>query len=60
MKADWYEPSTSGWHVVHHRRRQERRRAVRLAVGGVTLLLAGALASVVVSVGMGSAGSLVK
>lgn len=60
MRSTWYEPSTSGWHVVHHRRRQERRRVLQIAVGGVTLLLAGALAGLLLTVGPTQALDLVR
>jgi hypothetical protein len=55
MRHAHYEPSTSGWNVVHYRRRQTRRRVVRLALGGATLLLAGAIAGLFLSVGPAAA-----
>jgi hypothetical protein len=55
-----YEPSTSGWNVVRYRRRLARRRTVQWALGGVTLLLAGALAGLFLTVGPSAALNLVR
>ena len=55
-----YEPSTSGWNVVRYRRRLARRRTVQWALGGVTLLLVGAIAGLFLTVGTANALSLVK
>jgi hypothetical protein len=51
MRHAHYEPSTSGWNVVNYRRREARRLAVRIALGSVTLLLAGAIAGLVLTAG---------
>jgi len=59
MRHAYYEPSTSGWNVVRYRRRQTRRRVVRLALGGATLLLTGAIVGLFLSVGPAAA-SLTK
>ena len=55
MRHAHYEPSTSGWNAVRYRRRQTRRRVVRLALGGATLLLAGAIVGLFLSVGPAAA-----
>jgi hypothetical protein len=55
MRHAHYEPSTSGWNVVRYRRRQTRRRVARLALGGATLLLAGAIVGLFLSVGPAAA-----
>jgi hypothetical protein len=55
MRHAHYEPSTSGWNVVRYRRRQTRRRVVHLALGGATLLLAGAIVGLFLSVGPAAA-----
>lgn len=60
MRHAHYEPSTSGWNVVNYRRRQARRRWTHVAVGGVTLLLVGAIAGLVLSVNTDSALNLVR
>ena len=60
MRPTRYEPSTSGWSVVHYRRRQARRRLLRLAVGGATLLLAGAMAGLLLPIPSISAKQLVR
>ncbi len=51
MRYAHYEPSTSGWNTVRYRRRQIRRRVAQVALGGVTLLVAGAIAGLFLSVG---------
>ena len=51
MRYAHYEPSTSGWNAVRYRRRQIRRRVAQVALGGVTLLVAGAIAGLILSVG---------
>jgi hypothetical protein len=58
MRHAHYEPSTSGWNVVRYRRRAARRRAVLLALGGATLLLAGAIVGLFVAVGPAAAVSV--
>ena len=60
MRHAIYEPSTSGWNVVRYRRREARRLYARIAVGGMTLLLAGALAGVYLAVGPDRALQLVR
>jgi hypothetical protein len=55
-----YEPSTSGWNAVRYRRREARRRIAHFALGGATLLLAGAIAGLVLSVGPVAALDMVR
>ena len=50
MKYAHYEPSTSGWTAVRYRRRQTRRRIAQFAFGGATLLLAGAIVGLFLTV----------
>jgi hypothetical protein len=59
MRRVKYEPSTSGWNTLAYRRRESRRR-VAYAVGGATLLLAGAIAGLLLTVGPAEAISLVR